>query len=168
MKWLLPLFLVCAAGAGIWYLLRDEADRGYAPAEIRGGREDPTGIERETAMRAEGGQRLGVVGKAPLPADGATTEDWMHGPITWPAGGRVTGKVLAEALAERVPVRFVNATEMDAFLAHEFLDGVPDGEGDLGMLPAILSGSGYVIETQARYVLLRKVHASEQAPEDDG
>ncbi|MDJ0975870.1 MAG: hypothetical protein QNJ98_15525 [Planctomycetota bacterium] len=165
MKWLLPVLLTCVAAGGIWFLFRDEPDLGYTPSELRGGRDGGPGVERDDAMRAQGGKRLGVVGKTPLPAEAGSTDDWMHGPLKWPKGGRVTGQLLADALSERVPVRFISSGEMDAFLSHEFLDRVPEGEGDLGMLPAILQGSGFVLETKDRYVLLRKARGH---PDGDG
>ena len=165
MRWLIPLLLIAAAGAGIWYVLDGGADAGYGPSEIRGGegRGRPT---RGPGMTAQGGARVGVFGQAPLPSGAAGVGEWMHAPLVWPEGrGRVTGKDLTGSLSAVVPVRFPTKGEMEAFQAHAFLEQAPEGAGDLGMLPTLLDGSGYVMEIKEGFILLRKALESE-APED--
>ncbi len=168
MKWLLPILVLCAAGGGIWYLLSDETDGGYGPGEARGG-DVLRSSDRASGMRAKGGERLGVYGKASLPAELLPTDAWMEKPLVWPArGARVTGKDLAESLSAAVPVRFLNQGEMDAFMGHAFMDEAPEGDGDLGMLTGLLDGSGYVMEIRERFVLLRALRKGEFTSEQDG
>ena len=88
---------------------------------------------------------------------------WRERTFEWPAGAtKVTGRVLAEAIAKHIPVRFTSDAEMQEFFAHEFLDHIPEGRAHLLELPGIVKRAGFLEEAKGNFILLRKDPGSER------
>lgn len=117
-------------------------------------------------MRVEAPPRVGVVGRAGPAEYSGDGETWRQREFAWPEGAsRVTGRVLAEAVAQHIPVRFASEGEMQEFFAHEFLDHIPTQRNHLFELRELVKGMGFVEEMRDNFLLLRK-DPGEKPPKD--